>query len=240
VAAGLRTVRVTRYVTPLREGGSMPALVEADDDGAYVLKFRGAGQGPGALVAEVLCGELGRALGLPVPELVLAELDPALAVAEPDPEVQDLLRASAGLNVGVDFLPGALPFAGGADPALAADVVWFDALVLNVDRTPRNPNLLLWHGRMWCIDHGAALYPQHGEAFAAAARKPLPGLADHVLLADAEPLARADGRLAERARAAVPAAVAAVPEDWLPHAREVYERFLLDRLDAPREEWLGG
>ncbi|MGH3049273.1 MAG: HipA family kinase, partial [Gaiellaceae bacterium] len=158
----LRTIEATRYVTPFREGGSLPALVEASDDGLYVLKFRGAGQGPKALVAEVVAGELARALGFSVPELALVELDPALGVAEPDPEIQDLLAASAGTNLGVDFLPGALGFNPAAGPApapeLAADVVWFDALVTNVDRTARNPNLLLWHGRLWLIDHGAALY----------------------------------------------------------------------------------
>src|SRR3954466_7644461 len=161
----LRTVTATRYVTPLREGGSLPGLVEADDDGLYVLKFRGAGQGPRALVAEVICGELARALGLPVPEQVLVELDPALGAAEPDPEIQDLIAASPGVNLGVDFLPGSLAFAPPClelvTPARAAEVVWFDALVTNVDRTPRNPNLLSWHGQIWLIDHGAALYLQH-------------------------------------------------------------------------------
>src|ERR1700759_5251426 len=156
----LRTVAARRYVTPLREGGSLPAIVEADDDGLYVVKFRGAGQGPKALAAEIVAGEIGRALGLPVPELVLVELDPQLADAEPDPEIQELLAASAGLNVGMDFLPGALPYTPAHAPgaAGAADVVWFDALVLNVDRTPRNPNLLRWHGRTWLIDHRAAPY----------------------------------------------------------------------------------
>src|SRR5687767_14794814 len=139
----LRTVKATRYVTPLREGGSLPAIVEADDDGLYVLKFRGAGQGPKALIAELLAGALARALGLPVPELVFIELDPELARTEPDPEIQDLIRASAGLNLGVDFLPGALPFTPDRPPdaVLAADVVWLDALIENIDRTPRNPNL---------------------------------------------------------------------------------------------------
>ena len=162
----MRTVTATRYVTPLREGGSMPGLVEADDDGLYVLKFRAAGQGVKALVAEVMAGEVARALGLPVPELVLVELDPELGRAEPDPEIQHLLRGSPGLNLGMDFLPGALAYGPEGDaapsPELAADVVWFDALVTNVDRTPRNPNLLLWHGRLWLIDHGAALYAHHG------------------------------------------------------------------------------
>src|SRR5215208_5277793 len=164
----LRTVTATRYVTPLREGGSMPGLVEADDDGLYVLRFRGAGQGPKALAAELVAGEVGRALGLPVPEIVFVEVDPALGRAEPDPEIQDLISASGGRNLGLDFLPGALPFAPGdghePDSAVAADVVWFDALVMNVDRTPRNPNLLRWHGRLWLIDHGASLFVHHGSA----------------------------------------------------------------------------
>jgi len=158
----LRRVAATRYVTPFREGGSLPGLVEADDDGLYVLKFRGAGQGRKALVAEVVAGELARALGFAVPELVAATVDPALGRAEPDPEIQDLLTASEGTNLGVDFLPAALPFSPAAEPQvdgdLAADVVWFDALVTNVDRTAQNPNLLWWHGRLWLIDHGAALY----------------------------------------------------------------------------------
>src|SRR5919107_943078 len=183
----VRTVTATRYVTPLREGGSMPGLVEADDDGLYVLKFRGAGQGPRALVAELVAGELARALGLHVPEIVLIDLDPALGRAEPDPEIQDLIAASGGRNVGLDFLPGALPFGPGAGappaPELAAAIVWFDALMTNVDRTPRNPNLLWWHGRLWLIDHGAALYLQHGaDDLPALAHRPFPLIRDHVLL----------------------------------------------------------
>ena len=240
----LRRVTATRYVTPLREGGSLPGLVEADDDGLYVVKFRGAGQGPGALVAEVLAGELARALGLRVPDLVLAELDPALPRAEPDQEIQDLLTASAGINLGVDFLPGALAFTPAAthaiDPAFAADVVWLDALVTNVDRTPRNPNLLVWHGRTWLIDHGAAFYRQHGDApLADSARAPFPHIADHVLLAFSEPIAAADERLADRARNAVAAAAALVPDEWLgddPVARRAdLAGFLEARLQEPRE-----
>jgi hypothetical protein len=153
-------VQATRYVTPLREGGSLPGLVEADDDGLYVVKFRGAGQGPKALVAELLAGELGRSLGLRVPEIVLIELDPELGAAEPDPEIQELIEASGGGNLALDFLPCALPYGPGSEPPgpqLAADVVWFDALVTNVDRTPRNTNLLVWHGNLWLIDHGAPL-----------------------------------------------------------------------------------
>src|SRR4051812_35460304 len=161
----MRTIEATRYVTPLREGGSLPALVEASDDGFYVLKFRGAGQGRKALVAEVVAGELARALGFDVPELALVDLDPALGRAEPDPEIQDLLLASPGLNLGVDYLPGALPFNPAAelvpDAGFAARLVWLDALVMNPDRTAQNTNLLWWHARLRPIDHGAALYFHH-------------------------------------------------------------------------------
>src|SRR6476620_67348 len=152
--AMLKTVRVTRYVTPLREGGSLPAIVEADDLGLYVLKFRGAGQGARALVAELVCGELARALDLPVPELVFAELDPDLARTEPDPEIFALIKSSAGLNLGLDYLPGSVmfdPLVNKPDAEAASRIVWFDALVSNVDRTPRNPNLLVWHRRVWLI-----------------------------------------------------------------------------------------
>ncbi|MFN7132517.1 MAG: HipA family kinase, partial [Myxococcales bacterium] len=196
----LRTVHTTRYVTPLREGGSLPALIEASDDGMYVLKLRGAGQGPRALVAELIAGELARVLGLPIPELVFAHLSPAFGHAEPDREISDLLSASAGLNVALDFLPGALPFHAllgpGLDPALASAVVWFDAFVSNVDRTAKNPNLLMWHDRLWLIDHGAALYVHHGwsvggdPARDATSRFPL--IKDHVLLPFASTLHHAD------------------------------------------------
>jgi hypothetical protein len=233
----VRTVTATRYVAPLREGGSLPGLVEADDDGLYVVKFRGAGQGPLALVAEVVAGELARALELRVPELVLAEVDPVLARAEPDPEIQELIEASGGLNLGSDFLPGALPFTAAADvgPEWAADVVWFDALVTNVDRTPRNPNLLTWHGRLWLIDHGAALYAHHaGLDPARDAPARFPAIRDHVLLPAAGPIAEADARLAGPARAAVDAAVAAVPGGWLDEPAERYAEYLRLRLEAPR------
>ncbi len=244
VARELRTVTATRYVMALREGGSLPGLVEADDDGMYVMKFRGAGQGAAALVAEVVAGELARALGLPVPELVVACLEPELARAEPDPEIQELAQASLGANLGVDFLPGALPFTAAAaatlDPATAADIVWFDALVMNVDRTPRNPNLLAWHGRTWLIDHGAALYRQHaGAPLAQHARAPFAHIRDHVLLGQAGPVAEADARLAAAAQGAVADSVARVPSQWLGDAAEArradFEAFLNDRLSAPRE-----
>ena len=236
-----RTVTATRYVTPLREGGSLPALVEADDDGLYVLKFRGAGQGAKALVAELVGGEIARAVGLAVPELVLIELDPELARAEPDPEIQDLIRGSAGLNVALDFLPGSLPFVPAVPepvgPALAADVVWLDALLTNVDRTARNPNLLRWHGRLWLIDHGAALYLQHaGLDPLGHARRPFPQIADHVLLPFAGSVAEADLRLAPRLNEELIAAiVGAVPEDWVAGTgRDAYVEYLCRRLAAPR------
>jgi hypothetical protein len=217
---GLRRVVATRYVAPLREGGSLPGLVEADDDGLYVMKFRGAGQGPAALVAEVAAGELARSLGMLVPELVLAELDPALAKAEPDIEIQELAEASVGANLGVDFLPGALPFTAAAgralDPAQAADVVWFDALVMNVDRTPRNPNLLVWHGRTWMIDHGAAFYRQHRDApLAASAHAAFSLIGEHVLMPYAGSIEQADERLADATADGVADALARVPDEWL-------------------------
>jgi hypothetical protein len=237
----IRTVAATRYVTPLREGGSMPGLVEADDDGLYVLKFRGAGQGPKALVAELVAGELARAVGLPVPEIVFVEVDPQLGSAEPDPEIQELISASAGRNVGLDFLPGSLTYTPAAGPApapeLAAAIVWLDALCTNVDRTPQNPNLLSWHGRLWLIDHGAALYRQHAwEDPPAEARRPFPAIRDHVLLPSAAPIVEADAQLAPRLdRARVEAVLAAVPDDWMaPTPRAGYVEYLCRRLAAPR------
>jgi hypothetical protein len=238
VPSVLRSVNATRYVTPLREGGSLPGLVEADDDGLYVCKFRGAGQGEKALIAEVIAGELARAAGLTLPEIVTVELDPALGAAEPDPEIQDLINASAGTNVGLDFLPGSLPFspAGGFEPEpdLAADIVWLDALMSNVDRTPRNPNLLVWHGRLWLIDHGAALYHHHREWDPAIeAGKPFAGISDHVLLALAGSIADADERLAGRLTPdVVDDAVAAVPAGWADGVP--YSDYLRRRLEAPR------
>ncbi|HET9103034.1 MAG TPA: HipA family kinase [Solirubrobacteraceae bacterium] len=237
VTEALRDVRATRYVTPLREGGSLPGLVEADDDGLYVVKFRGAGQGPQALVAEVIVGELARALGLAVPELVTIDLDPRLGVAEPDPEIQDLMTASEGTNLGVDFLPGSLTYTPASvwQPAaeLAAEVVWLDALTTNVDRTARNPNLLVWHRRLWLIDHGAALYLQHaGLDPERHAPRPFPQIADHVLLPVAAPIPEADARLRARLDdGAVAAAVALVPAQWLdPDKRPLYVDYLQRRL----------
>ena len=232
--AVLRTVTATRYVTPLREGGSLPAIMEADDDGLYVVKFRGAGQGPKALAAEIVVGELARAVGLPVPELVLVEVDPELAHAEPDPEIQDLIRASGGLNLGVDFLPGSLPYspARPPEPELAAAVVWLDALVENVDRTPRNPNLLRWHGNLWLIDHGAALWVHHGST------DPLAGRAGARSRRSATtcccpPPARSRRRTRGWRRWRVPAdAAALVPPEWADGAP--YAEHLERRLAAPR------
>lgn len=239
----LRSVAATRYVAPLREGGSLPGLLEADDDGMYVTKFTGAGQGRAALVAEVVAGELGRRLGLDVPELVVVDVPPELGHAEPDPEIQELLAASPGPNLGMDFLPGALAFAlppdPPVDPRFAADVVWFDALVTNVDRTHRNPNLIVWGARTWLIDHGAALFRQHGDRpLADTADGPVPMLSEHVLLPLAGSIRDADARLASRALAAVGVAVALVPDAWLganPAARRGdIAAFLTTRLAAPR------
>ena len=245
--AGIRTVAATRYVTPFREGGSAPGLMEADDDGMYVVKYRGAAQGPRALIAELVGGEIGRALGLPVPEIVFVELDVRLAAAEPDPEIQDLIKASGGLNLGLDFLPGSLAFVPAAaaplDPALAADVIWFDAFIMNVDRTPRNPNLLLWDRKLWLIDHGAALYPTHAwREMDARARSAFPQIADHILLRHADSISDAGKRMRARIDAGALAAImAAIPEAWLdpfdPFAspremRAAYLDFLVRRLDA--------
>jgi hypothetical protein len=231
----LRQVTATRYVTPLREGGSLPGLVEADDDGLYVAKFRAAGQGVKALTAEVIVGELARKLNLLVPDLVTVEIEPKLGAAEPDPEIQELIVASAGSNLGVDFLPGALPYVPGAsytpDPELAADIVWLDALTTNVDRTPRNPNLLLWHGRLWLIDHGAALYLQHrGLDPSTDAHKPFEHIKDHVLLRAAGSIKDADERLGPQITDELLTHVTSlVPDDWLQTDRSVYIEYLLTR-----------
>lgn len=241
----LRTVVATRYVTPLREGGSLPAIVEADDDGLYVLKFRGAGQGAKALVAELAAGEIGRALGLPVPEIVLVELDPDLARTEPDPEIQDLIRASAGLNLALDYLPGAVmfdPLAERTDAELASAIVWFDAYLTNIDRTARNANMLVWHRRLHLIDHGAALYFHHaGGDYLARAAEPFPMIKDHVLLPLADTLRDADARLAPHLTAdEIERIVGLLPDDWLAEdggpapRRAAYAGYLQRRLEAPR------
>ncbi len=245
----IRTVTSTRYVAPLREGGSLPGLIEANDGGLYVVKFRGAGQGPKVLVAELVCGELARLLGLPVPEIVFIEVDPALGRNEPDGEIHDLVSASGGLNLGMAFLPGALAF----DPlsvqkvasGLASAIVWFDAFTMNVDRTPRNPNLILHQRQLWLIDHGAALYVAHSwDDRAARARSRFAVIKDHVLLPTADALAEADAVLAPQITAdVITALLALVPTVWLtsdatfPDAedhRAAYAAYLNDRIAEPR------
>lgn len=250
----LRTVAATRYVTPLREGGSLPAIVEGDDFGTYVLKFRGAGQGRKALIAEIVAGEIARIIGLPVPDIVLMSLDPELGRTEPDPEIQDLLRRSAGLNLGLDYLPGSLgfdPLVGTMDPDLAARILWFDALVTNIDRTPRNTNLLVWHGKLWLIDHGAALYFHHNwpnlntSGLRSVSQRPFAGARDHVLLPFAKNIRGVDTELlplltAEKVRDVLNL----VPEEWLreepgfdgpEEVRTAYIEYLSSRLEEPRE-----
>src|ERR1700691_4853234 len=195
----LRSVAAGRYVTPLREGGSLPAIIEADDDGLYVLKFRGAGQGPKALIAELLAGEIGRAAGLPVPEIVFVELPTELARTEPDAEIQSLIQASAGLNIALDYLPGSVtfdPLVYVPDARLASAIVWFDAFVCNVDRTLRNVNMLIWHRDLWLIDHGASLYFHHAwNRNDQHATKPFALIKDHVLLKQATALGEVDARM---------------------------------------------
>ncbi|HEX6862516.1 MAG TPA: HipA family kinase [Thermoanaerobaculia bacterium] len=225
----LRTVFATRYVTPLREGGSLPAIVEADDLGLYVLKFRGAGQGVRALVAEVIAGEIGRELGLRVPELVLVEVDAALGRNEPDFEIRELLKGSVGLNLALDYLPGSIMFDPAAkdpvDADLASCAVWFDAFVTNVDRTPRNPNLLYWH---------KTLYFHHNwQDVEQAARSPFAAIRDHVLLPWASRIREADALLRPRLGEAVfERVLSLVPEEWLPETRSAYVTWLLQRLEA--------
>lgn len=240
----LRTVHVTRYITPLREGGSLPALVEADDGFLYVVKFRGAGQGPKALIAELIVGELARALGLRLPELVFIELDEAFGRTEPDEEIQDLLRASTGLNLALHYLSGAStfdPLVTTVEPHLASQVVWLDALTLNVDRTARNTNMLLWHKELWLIDHGAALYVHHaGPNWAAPSRRTFAQIKDHVLLPQASELATVDAEARARLTPEVLSAIVAlVPEEWLTEPdvpaqeqRAAYVQFLENRLAA--------
>jgi hypothetical protein len=248
----LPAVTATRYVTPLREGGSLPGLMEADDLGTYVVKWRAAGQGVKVLVAEIVCGELARALGLPVPALVTVDVAPELAVGEPDHEVQELLQRSAGRNLGLDYLPGALDFEAGADGVsseLAGRVLWFDALVGNVDRSWRNPNMLFWHGRLQLIDHGAALtFHHHWPGAEAAVARPYDASA-HALVECSPDVGAAESALAGRVtRSVLEGVLAQVPDEWLegaspeepPHAvRERYAAQLLARL-AARDAWLPG
>jgi hypothetical protein len=244
----LRTVTATRYVTPLKEGGSLPAIVEADDEGMYVLKFRGAGQGPKALIAELIAGELARTAGLPIPEIVFIELDADLARTEPDPEIQELIKASVGLNIALDYLPGSVMF----DPVtfrtpgeLASEIVWFDAYVTNVDRTARNANMLIWHRQLQLIDHGAALYFHHSwTQYMERSRDAFALIKDHVLLPFADTLEAADAKLAALiTREAIERIVALIPDDWLKvdrtfdtsqEFRDAYARYLWQRLETPR------
>jgi HipA-like protein len=244
----LRQVAATRYVTPLREGGSLPAIVEADDAGMYVLKFRGAGQGPKVLVAEIIVGELARACGLAMPEIVLISLDGELARTEPDAEIQQLIRDSAGLNLAFDYLPGSVtfdPVADQPDALLAARVVWLDAFTSNVDRTARNANMLMWHGKLWLIDHGAALYFHHGwKDGVDRSASPFAAIKDHVLLRFASALDEADAAMtAVLTPSLIREVVELVPDAWLAtdtafaspaQTREAYVTHLARRLQAPR------
>jgi hypothetical protein len=242
----LRSVAAGRYVTPLREGGSLPAIIEADDDGLYVLKFRGAGQGPKALIAELLAGEIGRAAGLPVPEIVFVELPAELARTEPDPEIQRLIGASAGLNIGLDYLPGSVtfdPLVFVPDARLASAVVWFDAFVCNVDRTARNVNMLMWHRRLWLIDHGASQYFHHAwNSHDRPAMNPFPLIKDHVLLEQASELAGVDAEMRTVLTAdRLASIVRLIPDAWLEHdagfadkaaQREAYLNFFNVRMQS--------
>lgn len=246
----LESTTAIRYVTPLREGGSLPGLVEADDLGTYVVKFRGAGQGPKVLVAEVIVGELARRLGIAVPEMKTIELGEALGRREPDPEVAELLICSAGTNLAIDFLPGALGYDGWTsrpDADLAARVLWLDAYTANVDRSWRNPNLLVWHGALWAIDHGAALYFHHAWTSAQRFAAQLYNSGDHVLIRHASGIAAADAALAPMVTPdLLDDVLAQVPDVWLADdtahptpsaARDAYRAFLLARLER-RDVWL--
>jgi hypothetical protein len=240
----LRTVTAVRYVTPLREGGSLPAIVEVSDEGLYVLKFRGAGQGPKALIAELLAGEIGRAAGLPVPEIVFIDLPAELARTEPDAEIQSLIRASVGLNIGLDYLPGSVtfdPLVFVPDEWLASSIVWFDAFVCNVDRTARNVNMLIWHRKLWLIDHGASLYFHHAwTQHDRHASNPFPLIKDHVLLKYAGALDQVDERMASVITTDKLAdIVQSIPESWLSDdpgfagkqaQREAYLNYFLLRM----------
>jgi hypothetical protein len=234
----LRTVNVTRYVTPLREGGSLPAIVEADDDFLYVLKFRGSGQGSRALIAELIGGEIARTLGLRVPEIVFANLDSAFGRIEGDEEIQDLLKASTGLNLGLHYLSAAVTFdllATPVDSVLASQIVWLDALLMNVDRTVRNTNMLWWHKELWLIDHGASLYFHHTWQDWEQPEKPFPYVKDHVLLSRAGELERVHQEYRARLTAGrIESITSLIPDDWLTEnpfesaeaTRLAYARFL--------------
>jgi hypothetical protein len=241
----MRTVNVTRYVTPLREGGSLPAIAEADDNFMYVVKFRGAGQGVKALIAELLGGEIARLLGLKVPEIVFANLDPAFGRTEPDEEIQDLLRASVGINIALHYLSGAITFdsvINKVDEEMASKIVWFDCFVTNVDRTVRNTNMLMWHRELWLIDHGASLYFHHSwQRFQEKASQPFVQVKDHVLLPYATRLDEANAACgAVLTNERIASVVSLIPDEWLaddsnesPESkRDTYNRFLQARLAA--------
>jgi hypothetical protein len=243
VDSALRTVDIRRYVTPLREGGSLPAIVEADDGFLYVLKFRGAGQGVKALIAELLGGEIARMLQFRVPEIVLAQVDPAFGRTEPDEEIQDLMKASAGLNLGLHYLSGAMTF----DPAVtkldartASQIVWLDCFLMNVDRTARNTNMLMWRKELWLIDHGACLYFHHSWSdWKEQSVKPFIQVKDHVLLPWASELEAVHEAFRSVLKAqSFHAIISLIPDDWLSpsealanESRKVYEQFLINRLD---------
>jgi hypothetical protein len=243
----LKTVTATRYVTPLREGGSLPAIVEADDGILYVMKFVGAGQGPKALIAELVAGEIARSLDLLVPELVFIELDPAMGRSEPDAEIQDLLQASAGLNLGLRYLPNAFAYnpllEPAPDPIVASTIVWFDAYVTNVDRTPRNVNMLIWQDKLWLIDHGASLYFHHDwHDYLVRSQSPFPHIKEHALLSLATSLSEVDASVRPRLTSAlIRDIINLIPSGWLDsdptfasqsEHREAYITYLRNRLEA--------
>jgi hypothetical protein len=240
----IRTVNVTRYVTPLREGGSLPAIVEADDGFLYVLKFRGAGQGVKALIAELIAGELARDLGLKLPEIIFANLDEAFGRTEPDEEIQDLLKASVGLNLGLHYLSGAItfdPIVTSIDPLLASRIVWFDCLITNVDRTARNTNMLSWHKELWLIDHGASFFFHHSwQNWEQQALRPFVQVKDHVLLRKASLLQEVNDEFVKiLTPELVRSVVNLIPEEWfswespfgsVEEHREAYIHFLVTRV----------
>lgn len=246
----MKTVQATRYVVPLREGGSLPAIVEADDDGTYVLKFRGAGQGAKALVAELISGEIARVLGLPVPEIVFVELDARLGRSEPDTEIRELIKTSAGLNLALDYLPGSISFDALVpkvienEALLASQIVWFDSFITNIDRTARNTNMLVWHRKLWLIDHGASLYFHHSwDGYLERAASRFPQIKTHVLLPFASQIEAADAQMAPLlTREVLGGIIELVPKSWLGEtpfesvrlAREAYLEYFLRRLQGPR------
>ncbi len=234
----IRTVHIDRYVTPLREGGSLPAIVDADDGFMYVLKFRGAGQGCKALIADLIGGELARAAGLKIPEIVFGELPEGYGRTEPDEEIQDLLKWSTGLNLGIHYLQGSItfdPVAHSAEPELASKIVWLDAFLMNIDRTPRNTNMLFWKSELWLIDHGASLYFHHQpENWKEQSQKPFVQIKEHVLLKSASMLEAVHSQMLELLNPElIESIVALIPEDWLLSdpslSKELYLNFLLER-----------